>query len=94
MKKVIFTMRKYHGWGAGKFFIGSGSLLFYKRLRLQGAKNTRLRLQGAKNTRLRLPSPGKYIQLFLINIKFIMLIFSYLYVIEKGGGPLNGVHVP
>ena len=59
--------RKDQGWGSGKFFSGSGSLLFFKRLRLRlliffpsgsGSGSLyffeRLRLQGAKNTRLRL----------------------------------------
>ena len=58
------------GWGAGKFFSGSGSRLFFQAAPapdffFQAApapvfffKRLRLRLQGAKNNRLRLLTIG------------------------------------
>ena len=52
--KNSIRQRCNQGWGAGKFFCGSGSWLFFKRLQLLIFFPRRLRLQGVKKTRLRL----------------------------------------
>ena len=77
--KTILILSIYiylQGWGAGKFFSGSGSWFFFKaapapdffpkrlRLRLLVFFFKRLRLQGAKNTRLRpAPAPDYWLSL-------------------------------
>jgi len=68
MKKSLKLKCYTQGWGAGKFFSGSGSgSWFFFQAALAPAPDffpKRLRLQGAKNTRLRkapAPAPGQNI---------------------------------
>ena len=61
----------WQGWGAGKFFSGSGSAILSQAAPAPGFFFKRLRLQGAKNTRLRPAPTGS-----LLLVKFAKIFFS------------------